>query len=168
MADKCFDELFLAAKLHTCIYRLADGGKDFFIFTVAVVIFFNQHQYVVDIDFHLLNQLDFKFDIVRNIFLFCIALFAVLVVEVKIDALIILQIPCGNTVHFLKLVKGRENISHTEDSAEQSDKIFLCLVSDNLSVERIFSFQFFKQIYIAGMILAVIIFVTVPVIIEAL
>ena len=70
------------------------------------MVFFDQHKYVVDVDFHLFDKLDFKFDIVRNIFLFCIALFAVLVVEVKIDALIILQIPCGNTVHFLKLVKG--------------------------------------------------------------
>ena len=54
------------------------------------MIFFNQHQDVVDIDFHLLNQLDFKFNIIRYIFFFSIFFSAVLVVKVKVDTLIIL------------------------------------------------------------------------------
>ena len=51
-----FYKLFLTAKLHTCINRFADGSKDFFILAVAFVVFLNQHQYVVDIDFHLLDK----------------------------------------------------------------------------------------------------------------
>ena len=90
LTDKCFDEFFLTAQLHTRIDRLADRSEYFFVLAVAIVIFFDQHQYVVDVDFYLLNQLDFEFDIVCNIFLFCIAFFAVLVVEIEIDALIIL------------------------------------------------------------------------------
>ena len=55
------------------IDRPADGNQDFFIFAVAVMIFFNQHQDVVYIDFYLLNQLDFKFNIVPDILFFGIA-----------------------------------------------------------------------------------------------
>ena len=168
MAYEGFNEFFLTAELNACINRFPDRSKNFFVLTVAIMILLNQHQYVVNIDFHLLDKFDFKFNIVCNIFFFGIAFSTVLIVEVKIDTLIILQISCDDTVHFCKLVKGRKNVSHTEDLTEQSDKIFLCLFSDNLTIKRIFRFQLFKQINIAGVIPAIVVLIAVPVIIEAL
>ena len=132
------------------------------------MIFFNQHQDVVDIDLHLLDKLNFKFNIIRDIFFFSFIFSTVLIIQVKVDALIILQIPCSNTVHFFKLIKGRKYISHTKDRAEQSDKIFLYLLSNDLSTKRIFCFQLFQQINITRMILTVVVLIAIPVIPKAL
>lgn len=41
--DKVFNQVFLAAQLHTGVHGLADVNKDFFILAVAIVILGNQH-----------------------------------------------------------------------------------------------------------------------------
>ena len=67
--NKVFNQVFLAAQLHTGIHGLADVNKDFFILAVAIVILGNQHKDIVNIDFHLTDKLHLENYIVIDNFL---------------------------------------------------------------------------------------------------
>ena len=62
-----FYQLLLATKFWAGIYGLTDCNKNLFIFAVVIVVLFHQHQDVIDVDFYLLNQFDFKDDIINDV-----------------------------------------------------------------------------------------------------
>lgn len=80
MTDPCFDKMFLASEPDTCINRLADRGHSFLILTAARVVLLHRHEDVVNIDFHLLDKLDFKRNIVCDVLFFGFAFFTIFIV----------------------------------------------------------------------------------------
>ena len=80
MADPSFDKMFLASESNTCINRLANRGQNFLILTAARVVLLHRHEDVVNIDFHLLDKLDFKRNIVCDVLFLGFAFFAIFIV----------------------------------------------------------------------------------------
>ena len=92
--NKGFNQCLLTAQFGACIHCLLDRNKDFLIVAVGIVILLDEHQNVVDIDLDLLDEFDFKDNIVRDV-LFFAAGFAVLpfIPQVLIAAEVVLEVP---------------------------------------------------------------------------
>ena len=81
---------------------------------MSVVIFFDQQKNIVDVDFHLLDELDFKYDVIRNIFFFVLlAPVPPLVVKIIVSSLLVLHIAFGQNVIPRKFVESGKNVPHS-------------------------------------------------------
>ena len=129
--NKGFNKLFLAAQLRAGINRFIDGYQHFLIFTVGIMILLYKHQNIINVDFYLPDQFNFKHHIICNIRTFPTFPFP-LVTQILITSKVVLQIALRNQLIPLKFVKGKQKVSHTKNSTKQSNKILLVLLSDNL------------------------------------
>src|SRR5690606_28255457 len=103
--DKRLYQLFFASKLRTCINCLLDGDQNFFILTMSIMILFHQHEDVVNVNFNLLNKLNFKYDIVNDIGSFTVFAFSFpLISQILISTKIILQITLANNLFLSKFI----------------------------------------------------------------
>ena len=73
---------------------------------MPLMIFFNQSQNVVNVDFYLFYQLHFKHNIIVHIFAVAFVSVAKLVVKIDIHAVIILNVPLGQPFIPGKLIKS--------------------------------------------------------------
>ena len=102
---------------------------------MSVMVLFDQHQDVVNVDFHLPNQLHLKHHIIGDVLFGFIVLFvAPFIPQILIAAKIILQITLRNQLVALEIIKGGQQVPHPQQCAKQHDKIFLVLLSYNLRI----------------------------------
>ena len=94
--NEVFYQRFFTAEFRTGIDCLLDGNQDFFIITVRIMILLDEHQNIIDIDLNLLDQFDFKHDIISDVLFFSRGS-AILpfVTQILIATEIILQIALG-------------------------------------------------------------------------
>lgn len=97
---------------------------------MRVTIFFYQHEDIVDIDLHLPHKFHFKNNVGIDVFLLNLSL-PVFLVQIEIDALVILKLALGQDLVAPKVVKGGEDISEAEDMPEQGDKLLFHLFADD-------------------------------------
>lgn len=96
----------LATKLGACVDCLAYCDENFLILTMGIVVLGYKHKDVVNIDFDLLDKLDFKYNIINNIFkLALLSALIPLVTEVLIPSEIVLQITLRKDLFALKFIK---------------------------------------------------------------
>ena len=128
-----------------------------------------QKQNVVDIDFHLPDQLYLKDDIVVDIGAFpSLPPLGPLVLQVLVAAQIILQVPLRQDITALELVKGGQDIPHPQDRAEKRNEVlFILLPNDPRFRQRKFCQQLMDKSLIAGVLGAVFICVTAEIILKA-
>ena len=129
------------------------------------IVFANRY-IIVDVDFNLLDKLDFKDDIISNVFFVTTGFTAFpFVIQILISAEIILEVTLGQYLITYEVIKGRKDITHTKDCTEQSNKFLLILLSGNTLIgQRISCGKILNHIHVAGMELATIVFVSVVVI----
>ena len=90
---KRFDQILLVAQFQAGIDRFGDGDHNLLILHLAVTVFADQQQDVIDVDFDLLDQFHFKDDVIVDNVLRRLLSLPVLMVEIEIDALVILPVP---------------------------------------------------------------------------
>ena len=130
--DKSFDQFPFAAKLWAGINGFSDGDKHLFILAVGVMILLYKHQDIIYVDFNLLDKFHFKNNIINNIGAFSLLVPTLpLIAQILISAQIILQVSFCNQLHTFKFIKRDEQIAHTQDCTEESDKILLVLFARN-------------------------------------
>ena len=154
-----FNQCFLAAQLRAGIHGFLNGDQHFFIVAMGIMVFFNQHQDIVDIDLYLLYQLNFKDNIVCDVLFVAFGPTVLpFIPKVLIPAQVVLEVPFGKDLIARKFIKGTQQIPHTQYRTEQHDKIPLPLLSRNtLLGQREFCRQFLNHILIAGMFLSTVI-----------
>ena len=96
---------------------------------MTVMVLRNKDQDIVDINLYLLDKLYFKDNIGQLTFFTALSPF---VTQVLIPSEVVLKITLGDDLSALKLVKAHKQITHTQDSTEQSDKLLLPFFSNDL------------------------------------
>lgn len=76
-------------------------------------------QDIIDVDGNLLDQLNFKNDVVVDIFLIAVLLLAQLVVEVEIDTLIILELAFRQDFIAFEFVKGGKDVANPQNGSPE-------------------------------------------------
>ena len=136
---------------------------------VRIVILLDQHQDIVNIDFNLFDQFDFKDDIIGDILFFSggLAVFP-FIANVLIPAEIILQVSFRKNLISCELIKRGQQVAHTQDGAKQNHEFPLLLFAGNAFLrEGKFCGQFFYHIGVAGMVFSFVILVAVIIILIA-
>ena len=87
--NKSFNELFLTAQLWTRINRLIDGYQHFLVFAVCIMILLYKHEDIININFYLPDQFNFKYHIICNICTFLTLAFP-LITQILITTEVIL------------------------------------------------------------------------------
>ena len=103
--NKAVDQVLFAAQLDAGVNRPVDGSHDAFILAVRLVVLHDEHQNVVNVDLHLPDELDFKGNIIVDVFFVPIRFRAIRLIEVEIHTLVILKIPLRQDFIAGKLVK---------------------------------------------------------------
>ena len=108
--NEVFYQRFFTAEFRTGIDCLLDGDQDFFIITVRIMILLDEHQDIIDIDLNLLDQFDFKHDIISDVLFFSrgsAVLPFCIIDDVKMDMVITKSISrfARNTVTLLETVR---------------------------------------------------------------
>lgn len=134
-----------------------------FILAISIVVLCNQHQDIVDVDFHLFHEFHFKHNIVHDAVF--IARFRLdFIIHIMVCTCVVLKINRGQDFVSGKTVKGGEDISQAENVAEQNNKIFFALFSDDGLSQRELSKQLSNPFLIAILLAAFIIYTTVVII----
>ena len=133
--DEAFDEFPLVAEFGACVDGLADFDDDFLILKVTVVVGMDEKEYVVNIDFHLLDKFHLKYDVIVDVFFFNFVCTAILLVQVYIDTLIVLEINRCKDLFVLELVKSSKDIAKTEDGTVEADEVFFACPSKETTSE---------------------------------
>ena len=168
VSDKRLDQILLASQLRARINSAADIDNNLLVFAVAVLVLLDEHEDIVDVDFDLLDQLDLKHNIVCDVLLVAALFVLPFVAQILISAEICLQITFGEQLFVGKIVKGEQQVAHTEQSAEQQNKIALVLFAlDGRLRQRKTFLQIRHHADIAGVRLAVLVGVALVVILEA-
>ena len=169
-SNKGLNQCFLTAKFRAGIYRFLDCHKYFLILSVTVVIFFYQHQDVININFNLLYQFNLKYNIIRNIRTF--SRFPPplpFIMQILIFSKIILKISLIDDFFARKIIKQYKQVFHPQNGTKQGNKVLLVLLAENLrDIHRELRLKFFNHIYIPRHRPPIYGFVSVIVILEAL
>ena len=134
------------------------------------MVLLHQHQDVVDVDFDLPDKFRFKNDVIIDID--CIAFLSALcpfIPQVLIASEVVLQFSFRQDSHVLKVIKGQQDIPHTQDSAKQGNKIFLSLLTfDARFRQREPGRQVLDKLHIAGVVLIISPFIALVVVLKTL
>ncbi|MDT4872732.1 hypothetical protein FQZ97_1079330 [compost metagenome] len=127
------DEILLVAQAGAGIDGALDSGANFLVFprTFFLQVLLDQQQNVVDVDFHLLDELDLEDHVVVDRLLLRFGCGAELGIQVQIDALVILVLPFAENLVPGKIVESRQDIFQPQDRAKQLDEGFLRRLADD-------------------------------------
>ena len=168
VSDEGLDQLLLAAQLGAGVYRATDIDDDLFILAVSVLVLLDEHEDIIDVDLDLLDQLDFKDDILGDILLIAVLDLLPFVAQILISTEVGLQIALGDQLFPCEIIKRAEKIPHPQHSAEQQDEVALILLADDRRLrEREPLEQLLNHIDVTGLILTLFIDITVVIILEA-
>ena len=103
--DKAVDQIFFAAQLDAGINDPVDGSQDAFVLADRFMVLHDEHQNVVDVDFHLPDEFNFEGNIIVDILFVPVCFRAIRLIEVEIHTLVILKIPLREKLVSGKLVK---------------------------------------------------------------
>ncbi len=106
--------------------------KNFLVLAVGFTIRLNQHEDIVDIDFHLPDQFGFKHDIVGDVFLLPFLAFGF---QVDISALVVLKIRFRQDFLSFEVIERRQDIANSKYRAEQAEEKLLLLFPHNGPVQ---------------------------------
>ncbi len=104
--DEVFNELFLTAEVDAGADGLVNRNQDALVYAVCFMVLSYEHEDIVDVDFNLPNQLDFKDNVFIDFFLLGILFLGELLVQVNINALVVLKIAAGQNFVAQKIVEG--------------------------------------------------------------
>lgn len=90
---KTLDKLFLTSKFNTRIDSLINGRKNGFILAAGLLIFGYKHKDVVNIYLYLFDQFNLENYVIIDSFFVTISTFSIFLIQVNINALIVLKIP---------------------------------------------------------------------------
>ncbi len=125
------DEVALVAQLVAGGDGAFDVTNDYLVGAVGVVVLLHQHQDVVDVDVDLLQKLDLEDEIVVDdggVLL----LPAPFLVQIGVDAAIVLLVARAQRIVLGKVVEGGEDVAQAQDHAEQPDeRLLLFLAHDD-------------------------------------
>lgn len=166
--DETLNQRFFAAQHGAGADGFLNVNENLLVLAVGIVVLFDQHEYVVDVDFQLPDQLDLKDNVVVDIFLFATFTLAFpLVAQVLIAGEVVLQLALGKDFLACELVEGGEQVPHAQDSAEERDKLLLQLFADNeRRRERECFSELRDHIDVAGLFLAAFVGETLVVVLE--
>ncbi|MBT9169414.1 MAG: hypothetical protein DDT19_02773 [Syntrophomonadaceae bacterium] len=117
--------------MDTGAYGLINRNQNTLVLTVGGMELRHEHEDVIDIDFDLPNQLNFKDNIFIDSFLFGALILSEILIQINIDALIVLKIPIRENFIAGEAVEGRQDILEPQDGSEEPDKVFLVLFSND-------------------------------------
>jgi hypothetical protein len=117
--------------------------------------FGHQHQDIIDIDLVLADQFNLKDDIVVDFFFVAFFVFCQILIQIDIKALVILEFTNSQQLIAFEIIKSSEDIFQTQDSTKQADEVFLILLADNRLAKRIVFLQYFNELGIARLMLAI-------------
>ena len=113
---------------------------------------FDKQKNIINIDFDLTDQLDFKHHIVGDVlFLPVTPPLAPFLAQILIPSEIVLQVALGQQIFPRKLIERRKQIAHPKDRPKQRDKMFLILFSFHTRLGQWeVGFQFRYHVHISG------------------
>ena len=123
---KRFDQILLVAQFQAGIDRFGDGDHNLLILHLAVTVFADQQQDVIDVDFDLLDQFHFKDDVIVDNVLRRLLSLPVLMVEIEIDALVILPVPLRKNFQLgrlYRLPRFKARFAHSGPPADHFSRI---------------------------------------------
>src|SRR5699024_350006 len=156
-SDVCSSDLFfLGAQLQTGTDGLINGHQNFLILAVVLSILLHQHQNVVNVDLHLLDQFHLKNNIIHNT-VFVAGLGLDLLVYVVVCTGIVLKIDLRQNLMPHKTIKRRQDIPQAQDITEQNNEILFVLLSQNGLSQREALHQLLDPLLIPLLFLALIV-----------
>ena len=99
---------------------------------MRIMVFFDQHQNVVNVDFNLTDQFDFKDNVVCNILFADFRLMNPFIAQILIATEIILHIAFGKNFPARKFVEGGKQVAHTQNGTKEKNEILLAFFADDL------------------------------------
>ena len=159
-ADEGLNQVFLTAKLETGIDRFPNINQNFFVLAVGIVIFQNQHENVVDVDFDLPNEFHLEDDIVVDVLFFVVRFLPSGLVKVEVTALVILHLPFGENLVSFEGIEGGEDVSEFQNRTEERDKLFFVFFAHNRFVQRKLRGELFHDFRVTGVMFVVFVVVT--------
>ena len=100
---------------------------------MGIMVLFDQHQNIVNVNFDLPNQFHLEHHIIRDVlFSFIVLLTAPFVPQVLIATQVVLQIPFRDELIALEIIKGGQQVPHPQQCTKQHNKVLLVLLSDDL------------------------------------
>ena len=99
---------------------------------MGIVILLDENENVVNIDFNLLDEFNFKNNVVGDVlFIFAGPAIFPFIPQVLIAAEIVLKVTLTQNLISGKVIKRNQQIPHPQYCAKQHNKVFLALFSGN-------------------------------------
>lgn len=119
------DEVFFAAEFEAGGDGAVDGAEDGFVGAVGFVVFGDEHEDVVDVDFDLFDEFKLEYDVVVDVFFVGVFVDAEVLVDVNVGALVVLEVTGCKDFVTGEVVEGGEDVLHAKDGAVEANKVFL-------------------------------------------
>ena len=136
------------------------------VLTMAVMILLYKVEDIINVYLYLLDKLHLKLDVVINIGLVAILVVTVVIMQVDVNACIVLDFSCCKRIERCKLVEAAQKVYETEYCAKQLYEVTHFLFSHGYSTGRDECLQLFYKLNIALEVLAPLVCIAVEIVLE--